>query len=50
MLYGAEVGEGGTVTPHSVVMKGERLDPGLLYEGVPTRPAKAGVGPALTSS
>ncbi len=50
MLYGAEVGEGGTVTPHSVVMKGERLDPGLVYEGVPTRPAKAGVGPALTSS
>ena len=45
MLYGAEVGEGGSVTPHSVVMKGERLDPGLVYQGVPTRPAQAAIRP-----
>ncbi|MEU8548975.1 amino acid adenylation domain-containing protein [Streptomyces roseoverticillatus] len=37
LLYGAEVGRGTVVTAHSVVMKGEKLLPGLRYEGVPTR-------------
>ncbi|MCE2881837.1 MAG: amino acid adenylation domain-containing protein [Planctomycetaceae bacterium] len=39
ILYGAEVGAGATVAPHSVVMKRERLSPGLRYEGAPTQPA-----------
>jgi non-ribosomal peptide synthetase-like protein len=37
-LYGAEVGAGAVVAPHSVVMKRERLLPGTRYEGAPTRP------------
>ena len=37
-LYGAEVGARAYVGPHSVIMKRERLLPGLHYEGVPTRP------------
>lgn len=32
-LYGAEIGERTYVAPHSVIMKGERLLPGLLYAG-----------------
>ena len=38
LLYGADIGEGATVLPHSVVMKHERLLPGQRYEGAPTRP------------
>lgn len=38
LLYGADVGEGARVAPHSVVMKRERLHAGLRYEGCPTRP------------
>lgn len=38
LLYGADIGEGARVAPHSVVMKRERLHPGLRYEGCPTRP------------
>lgn len=38
LLYGADVGEGARVAPHSVVMKHEHLRPGLLYAGFPTRP------------
>ena len=41
LLYGADVGEGATVAPHSVVMKRERLEPGVAYEGVPTQPVHA---------
>ena len=37
LLYGADIGEGARVAPHSVVMKRERLLPGLRYEGCPTR-------------
>ncbi|MFF3071581.1 amino acid adenylation domain-containing protein [Kitasatospora sp. NPDC057904] len=36
-LYGAQIGRDAVVAPHSVVMKHERLQPGLRYEGVPTR-------------
>ena len=36
LLYGAEVGAGARVTANSVVMKEERLLPGLTYAGVPT--------------
>lgn len=36
-LYGAVVGEGAHVGPHSVIMKQEHLLPGLRYQGVPTR-------------
>ncbi|GDY28993.1 non-ribosomal peptide synthetase [Gandjariella thermophila] len=36
-LYGADIGERAVVTPHSVVMKQERLLPGLRYAGAPTR-------------
>jgi len=37
LLYGADIGEGTCVAPHSVVMKRERLLPGRTYEGCPTR-------------
>lgn len=36
-LYGADIGEGTQVTSHSVIMKCERLLPGLHYAGVPTK-------------
>ncbi|MBU6266839.1 MAG: amino acid adenylation domain-containing protein [Sphingomonadales bacterium] len=36
-LYGAVVGEGARVGPHSVIMKEEHLLPGVDYQGVPTR-------------
>lgn len=36
-LYGAEVGAGTHVGAHSVIMKHERLLPGLAYQGVPSR-------------
>ncbi len=36
-LYGAEVGTGTVLAPHSVVMKEERLLAGLRYEGAPSR-------------
>jgi acetyltransferase-like isoleucine patch superfamily enzyme len=44
LLYGADVGAGATVAPHSVVMKRERLEPGAAYEGVPTRACFRGEG------
>jgi non-ribosomal peptide synthetase-like protein len=37
ILYGAVIGKGTIVEPHSVVMKREELDAGARYEGVPTR-------------
>ncbi len=37
LLYGADIGAGAKVAPHSVVMKRERLLPGGRYEGCPTR-------------
>jgi len=40
-LYGADIGAGAAVAPHSVVMKHEHLLPGLRYEGAPTRVAEA---------
>ncbi|MSU47747.1 MAG: amino acid adenylation domain-containing protein [Opitutus sp.] len=36
-LYGADVGEGACVAPHSVIMKHEHLLPGRHYEGAPIR-------------
>ena len=39
LLYGADIGRGARVAPHSVVMKHEHLRPGVLYAGFPTRPA-----------
>ena len=36
-LYGAEIGERTHVASHSVIMKRERLLPGLSYESSPTR-------------
>jgi non-ribosomal peptide synthetase-like protein len=36
-LYGADVGPHASVAPHSVIMKHEHLQPGLSYEGAPTR-------------
>ncbi|TCO47279.1 non-ribosomal peptide synthetase [Actinocrispum wychmicini] len=35
-LYGADIGASTMVAPHSVIMKHERLLPGLRYSGVPT--------------
>lgn len=37
LLYGADVGAGTRVAPHSVVMKHEHLLPGQSYEGFPIR-------------
>ncbi len=37
LLYGSEIGDGARVEPHSVVMKRERLLPGHVYLGCPTR-------------
>ena len=37
LLYGADIGAGAIVAPHSVVMKKERLKPGRRYEGCPIR-------------
>jgi non-ribosomal peptide synthetase-like protein len=37
LLYGADIGEGAGIAPNSVVMKRERLLPGLRYAGCPTR-------------
>jgi acetyltransferase-like isoleucine patch superfamily enzyme len=36
-LYGAVVGEGTHVAPHSVIMKREHLLPWRRYEGAPIR-------------
>jgi non-ribosomal peptide synthetase-like protein len=36
-LYGAAIGAGTWVGPHSVIMKQEHLLPGRAYEGAPTR-------------
>ncbi|HEY3287478.1 MAG TPA: amino acid adenylation domain-containing protein [Gemmatimonadaceae bacterium] len=38
LLYGADIGVGARVTPHSVVLKHEHLQAGLRYAGFPTRP------------
>jgi non-ribosomal peptide synthetase-like protein len=38
LLYGADIGAGTHVGPHSVVMKRESLLPGRVYAGAPTRP------------
>jgi non-ribosomal peptide synthetase-like protein len=43
LLYGADIGAGAVVEPHSVVMKREVLVAGTRYEGVPTQPT-GGVG------
>jgi non-ribosomal peptide synthetase-like protein len=37
LLYGADVGPGAVVAPHSVVMKREVLPGGARYEGAPTQ-------------
>ena len=37
-LYGAEIGAGTVVAPHSVIMKDEHLLAGMRYQGAPTRP------------
>ncbi|HEU5238056.1 MAG TPA: hypothetical protein VFU37_13050, partial [Pyrinomonadaceae bacterium] len=37
LLYGADIGAGAHVAPHSVVMKRESLLPGHSYAGCPTR-------------
>jgi non-ribosomal peptide synthetase-like protein len=39
LLYGADVGVNTRVAPHSVIMKHERLLPGVAYEGFPIRRA-----------
>lgn len=38
LLYGADIGAGARVAPHSVVLKHEHLHAGLSYAGFPTRP------------
>lgn len=48
LLYGADVGAGTRVAPHSVVMKHEHLLPGRSYEGFPIRlaPRPRSISPA----
>ena len=41
LLYGARIGRGAIVEPHSVVMKRELLVEDTRYEGVPTQPIGA---------
>ncbi len=41
ILYGADIGRGAQVLPHSVVMKREVLTAGQRFEGAPTQPAGA---------
>ena len=41
LLYGARIGRGAIVEPHSVVMKRELLVEETRYEGVPTQPIGA---------
>ena len=38
LFYGADVGERAWISPHSVVMKRERLAPARRHSGCPTRP------------
>lgn len=51
-FYGADIGENAWVTPNSVVMKNEKLGPGLSYSGCPVRTLHGGetglAEPALT--
>ncbi len=35
LFYGANIGDGALVTPHSVIMKNERLDANATYAGCP---------------
>jgi non-ribosomal peptide synthetase-like protein len=44
LLYGADIGAGAVVEPHSVVMKREVLSPRTRYEGAPTQPSGAVFG------
>ncbi len=39
LLYGADIGDAARVRPHSVVMKGEHLQTGRTYSGVPVNEA-----------
>jgi non-ribosomal peptide synthetase-like protein len=43
-LYGADIGAGAYVAPHSVVMKGEHLLPGRRYAGAPTEVTRSARG------
>ena len=38
LFYGADIGPGARVSPHSVVLKGERLAHDRDFAGVPTQP------------
>jgi len=40
VFYGADIGHGAHVSPHSVVMKRDILQPHARYAGVPTRPTE----------
>ena len=39
LFFGADIGQGAVVAPHSVVMKHEKLTAGRFFVGCPTRPA-----------
>ena len=41
LFYGVNVGERAVVEPHGVVMKRDRLRPGLRFEGCPAQPVSA---------
>lgn len=49
VFYGADVGVGAWVTPNSVVMKNERLSPGLGYGGCPVQPVNGGGSVTVSS-
>jgi non-ribosomal peptide synthetase-like protein len=50
LLYGADVGAGTQVAPHSVVMKRETLRPGMVYSGCPTRSVRSFIAEEAASS
>jgi acetyltransferase-like isoleucine patch superfamily enzyme len=40
VFYGSDIGEGSLVSPNSVVMKNERIEPGTCVAGSPLRPLR----------
>lgn len=46
LLYGCDIGRNALVQPLSVVLKHEHLQPGLVHQGFPTKPASKDMEPS----